>query len=81
MITNEFVGPPNLAFYTPEGDWEIENKGVAPDFEVELDPKLWRQGHDAQLEKAVQVVLDLLEKHPTPPHKRPPFPNYHTKEK
>ena len=81
LIDDGFVGSPNLAFYTPEGDWEIENHGVAPDFEVELDPKLWRQGHDAQLEKAVQVVLDLLEKHPLPPHKRPPFPNYHTKEK
>jgi len=78
LIDDGFVGSPNLAFYTPEGNWEIENHGVAPDFEVELDPKLWRQGHDAQLEKAVQVVMDLLDKNPPKPHQRPPFPNYHT---
>ena len=81
LIDDGFVGSPNLAFYTPEGNWEIENHGVAPDFEVELDPKLWRQGHDAQLEKAVQVVMDLLDKNPPKPHQRPPFPNYHTSEK
>ena len=46
-----------------------------------LDHKLWRQGHDAQLEKAVQVVMDLLNKNETHPHKRPPFPNYHTTSK
>jgi len=42
-----------------------------------LDPKLWRQGHDAQLEKAIQVVMELLNKNEMRPHKRPPFPNYH----
>jgi tricorn protease len=36
-----------------------------------------RQGHDPQLEKAVEVVMKLLEEHPSPPEPRhPPFPNY-----
>jgi tricorn protease len=78
LIDDGFTGTPNLAFYTPDGKWEVENHGVQPDFEVDLDPKLWRQGHDAQLEKAVQVVMDLLNKNEMRPHKRPPFPNYHT---
>src|SRR5947208_1149257 len=78
LIDDGFAGTPNLAFYTPDGKWDVENHGVQPDFEVELDPKLWRQGHDAQLEKAVQVVMDLLNKNEIHPHKRPPFPNYHT---
>jgi tricorn protease len=72
------VTAPNFAFYTPEGKWEIENQGVAPDIEVEMDPAAWRAGRDPQLEKAVEVLLDELKKHPRPAQpKRPPYPNYH----
>ena len=72
------VTAPNFAFYTAEGKWDIENRGVAPDIEVEMDPAAWRAGHDPQLEKAVEVLLDELKKHPRPPQpKRPPYPNYH----
>ena len=70
---------PNLCNYGTEGQWEVENRGVAPDYEVELDPKAWRAGRDLQLEKAVQVALELLAKNPAKPFKRPPFPNYHLK--
>lgn len=67
-----------MAFYTPEGQWEIENRGVAPDIEVEMDPKAWREGHDPQLEKAIEIVLNELKKNPQRPTKRPAFPNYHS---
>ena len=59
--------------------FDVENKGVAPDVEVELDPHAWRQGHDAQLEKGVAMALDLLKQHPTPALKRPPYPVYEWK--
>ncbi len=36
-----------------------------------------RQGHDPQLERAVQVVLEELAKHPLAKIERPPYPNYH----
>jgi len=72
------VTAPNFAFYTAEGKWDIENRGVSPDIEVEMDPAAWRAGHDPQLEKAVEVLLEDLKKHPRPPQpKRPPYPNYH----
>jgi tricorn protease len=35
------------------GEFDVENKGVSPDIEVEFDPALWRQGHDPQLQKGV----------------------------
>jgi tricorn protease len=44
---------------------------------VEQDPKAVREGRDPQLEKAVEVLLADLEKHPIPKHKKPPYPNYH----
>ena len=77
LLDDGFTGTPNLAFYTTDAKWDVENHGVQPDYDVELDPKLWRQGHDAQLEKAVQVVMESLNKNEMRPHKRPPFPNYH----
>jgi tricorn protease len=70
------ITAPHFAFYTPEGRFAIENEGVAPDVEVDLDPKAWREGHDVQLEKAVSVVLEELKKNPPVQTKRPPYPKY-----
>lgn len=76
LIDGGAVTAPRVAFYNPEGDWEVENNGVAPDIEVELDPKAWRQGHDLQLEKAVEVVMDNLRRNPPAQHRKPAYPNY-----
>ncbi|MEO8372501.1 MAG: PDZ domain-containing protein, partial [Candidatus Solibacter sp.] len=70
------VTAPNFGFFSPEGNWDVENHGVAPDVEVEQDPKLVAEGHDPQLERAVAVALQLLEKNPPPTPKRPAYPNY-----
>ena len=81
LLDGGFTGTPNLAFYNPNGTWDVENHGVPPDFEVELDPQAARAGHDAQLEKAVEVVTDLLKKNPPPPAPHhPAYPNYHKPE-
>jgi len=78
LLDGGVAGTPDLAFYTPNGTWDVENHGVPPDFEVDLDPQAARAGHDAQLEKAVEVVMDLLKKNPPPPAPHhPPYPNYH----
>jgi tricorn protease len=81
LLDGGTVCSPNLAFYTPDGDWELENNGVLPDIEVEDDPKAARAGRDLQLERAIEVVLDLLQKNPpraVPRH--PLYPNYHHEE-
>jgi tricorn protease len=77
LLDGGFTGTPNLAFYNPNGTWDVENHGVPPDVETEYDPKAAREGHDSQLEKAVEVVMDLLKKNPPPPAPHhPAFPNY-----
>ena len=68
---------PDAAIYGLNGEWEVENAGVAPDIEVEFDPALVRAGHDPQLEKAVEVLMTDLKNHPLPKYKQPAFPNYH----
>jgi len=70
------VTAPSRGFWTPNNKWEVENEGIAPDVEVELDPKTVREGHDPQLEKTVQLLLADLEKNPPPTYKKPPYPVY-----
>jgi len=70
------VTSPDFGFFNPEGQWDVENKGTPPDVEVEMDPKSVHDGHDPQLERAVQVALEQLKQHPVPKPSRPAFPNY-----
>ncbi len=77
LIDGGSVTAPRWAIYGLKGQWEVENHGIAPDVEVELEPRVVRQGHDPQLERAVEVALDLLKKNPLPSYPRPPYPNYH----
>jgi tricorn protease len=77
LIDGGSVTAPHFAFYTPEGKWEIENNGVAPDVEIEFDPKAWREGRDPQLEKAIDWLVEELKKNPPKQIQRPPYPNYH----
>jgi tricorn protease len=77
LIDGGAVTAPRWAIYGLKGQWEVENHGISPDVEVELDPRLVRQGHDPQLQRAVEVVLDLLKKNPPPSYPKPPYPNYH----
>jgi tricorn protease len=77
FIDGGSVTAPRGAIYGLNGDWEVEGHGIPPDYDVDLDPAAVRQGHDPQLEKAVAVVLDLLNKNPLPKYKKPPYPNHH----
>jgi tricorn protease len=78
LMDGGVVMAPSVAIWNPNGTMDVENHGIAPDIEVELDPALVRQGHDPQLEKAVEVVMDELRKNPPPVVKRPVFPTYGT---
>src|SRR5574341_1366993 len=58
------VTAPRIGIYGLNGEWEVENVGIAPDLDVPLDPKAWREGRDLQLEKAVEIALKELEEKP-----------------
>jgi len=77
LLDGGYVTAPRAAIYGLKGEWEVENHGVAPDFEVDLDPAAYRQGHDAQLDKAIEIVMQQLKEHPLPQYPRPAYPNYH----
>jgi tricorn protease len=77
LIDGGMVTAPRMGIWFPNGRWDVENRGVAPDVEVEFEPQAVRAGHDPQLEKAVELVMAELKKNPPKVAKRPPFPNYY----
>ncbi|MGD2121153.1 MAG: PDZ domain-containing protein [Gemmatimonadota bacterium] len=68
------VTAPNLAIWTEEGGFIVENVGVPPDIEVEQLPAEVIMGRDPQLERAIQEILRMLEADPPHTPQRPPFP-------
>ncbi|HUN26785.1 MAG TPA: PDZ domain-containing protein [Steroidobacteraceae bacterium] len=76
LIDGGSVTAPRVAFFNPNGTWDVENHGVPPDVPIVLDPQAWRAGRDVQLERAVSVALEALREHPLPQPHVPPFPDY-----
>jgi tricorn protease len=56
------------------GNWIIEGRGVAPDIEVENDPKSMTEGRDLQLERGIAEVLKRMDAAPKPWPTRPADP-------
>jgi len=77
LLDGGSVTAPRWAIYGLKGDWEVENRGITPDIEIGMDPKLVRQGHDPQLERAIETVMEQLKQHPAPEYAKPAYPNYH----
>ncbi len=74
LIDGGAMVPPRGGFYNTDGEWAVENEGVAPDIEVEMIPGLVIQGRDPQLERAVEEALRLLDKEPVRIHPEPDPP-------
>jgi len=60
LVDGGYITAPRGGFYNLAGEWDVEGEGIAPDVEVEMEPRLVAAGHDPQLEKAVEVALSLL---------------------
>ncbi len=73
LMDGGFVTAPNFAIWTDDG-FIVENVGVPPDVEVEQWPAEIIAGHDPQLERAIEVVLEMLEAAPPEEPQRPPYP-------
>jgi tricorn protease len=74
LVDNGYITAPEFAAFGLEGEWIIENHGVDPDIEVDNLPNLVIQGHDPQLEKAIEVIMKKIEEEPKKLPERPPYP-------
>ncbi len=66
---------PMMGVYGPEGEWLIEGHGLEPDIEVDNLPHETFNGKDAQLEAAIQYLLEEIKKDPREVPKAPEFPD------
>ena len=64
LVDGTHMTVPRYAFSFDEYGWGVENYGVDPDVEVLISPDDWAAGHDPQLETAVRLALEALEKQP-----------------
>jgi tricorn protease len=69
LVDGTTVSVPRFAFFFDEYGWGVENHGVDPDVEVLITPDDAAAGRDPQLETAVQLALEALDKQspPVPP--------------
>jgi tricorn protease len=76
LVDGGAVTMPDFGMWDPKTrEWLVENHGVDPDIEVENAPDKMVAGHDPQLERAIQYVLEELKKNPP---KQPAPPNFKT---
>ncbi len=74
LIDGGGITAPRGGFFNVDGQWDVENQGVAPDIAVEPTPKELLTGHDPQLERGVAEALRLLQANPVQLRPEPAAP-------
>ncbi|MGH9774376.1 MAG: S41 family peptidase [Candidatus Acidiferrales bacterium] len=71
LIDGGYITRPEFSLFGLDSQWLIENQGVEPDVVIDNTPDKLQGGHDPQLEKAIELVMQDIEAHP---RKLPPRP-------
>ncbi len=74
LVDGGVITMPDYRIYDTHGKWTVENEGVTPDIPVDLEPAQMAKGYDAQLMKAVEVLMKEIKADPRPWPKHEPFP-------
>jgi tricorn protease len=72
LMDGGYVTRPEFSLYDSDSHWLIENHGVQPDIVVDNTPDKVMAGHDPQLERAIEWVLNDMKEHPRVLPPRPP---------
>ena len=74
LIDGGGLAVPFFRFFDANGNFTVENEGVAPDMQVALDPVALDRGVDTQLDAAIAKALADLETAQDPVKPAPPYP-------
>ena len=74
LIDGGYTAVPNFGFYEKDGTWGIEGHGVDPDIEVIDNPTEHARGRRPQLDVAINLMLDEIEKNGYEPPRKPSDP-------
>ncbi|MBI4717682.1 MAG: PD40 domain-containing protein [Planctomycetes bacterium] len=66
---------PEFAWWEPKRGWDLENRGVEPDIEIDNLPEDEIAGRDAQLDRALAELEKMLKEKPVVRPAPPPIPN------
>ncbi|MFI9392020.1 S41 family peptidase [Streptomyces bauhiniae] len=69
LVDGTIITQPKYAFWLEGAGWDVENHGVDPDVEIPMRPQDWARDEDPQLNEAIRLALEALERQPakTPP--------------
>jgi tricorn protease len=74
LIDGGGLTAPDYRIYNEKGEWVVENEGVTPDIIIDNSPKEMSKGYDAQLMKAVEVLMKEIKEKPRVWPKHEDFP-------
>ena len=79
LMDGGYITRSEFSMYGLNSQWIIENHGVEPDIVVENTPDKLAAGHDPQLERTVDYLMNQIREHPKVLPPRPPdLPAYPT---
>jgi tricorn protease len=64
LVDGTITTQPEFSFWFRDVGWGVENYGTDPDIEVDITPREYVKGIDAQLDRGIEEVLKELRKHP-----------------
>ena len=64
LVDGTVTTQPEYSFWFQDVGWGVENYGTDPDIEIDNTPQDYARGQDAQLQKAIEVILELLDASP-----------------
>jgi tricorn protease len=71
LVDGTMTTQPEFSFWFTDVGWSVENYGTDPDYDIDTAPQDARAGRDPQMDKALELILAMLEKNPP---KAPEFP-------
>ncbi|MFZ0211882.1 MAG: PDZ domain-containing protein [Candidatus Acidiferrales bacterium] len=78
LMDGGYITRSEFSLYGLDSQWLIENHGVDPDIVIDNTPDKLAAGHDPQLEKAVDLLMQQIREHPKvlppPPPDLPAYP-------
>jgi len=74
MIDGGGLTAPDYRIYDADGKWVVENVGVKPDIEVDIEASSMKEGRDNQLVTAIEYLMKKIQDDPLPWPQHEPFP-------
>ncbi|MEO6912758.1 MAG: PDZ domain-containing protein [Candidatus Baltobacteraceae bacterium] len=56
LVDGTITTQPEYSFWFKDVGWKVENHGTDPDYEVDIAPNEYRDSHDPQMEKALELI-------------------------